>query len=56
MTSEQKVNIMAEETGSRSLAVDETATLTLIDSMKNDRTAALVIITYAKLNLSNINM
>jgi hypothetical protein len=38
MTSEQKVNIMAKETGSRFLAVDETATSTLIDSMKNENT------------------
>jgi hypothetical protein len=30
--------IMAKETGSRFLAVDETATSTLIDSMKNENT------------------
>jgi hypothetical protein len=36
MASEQKVNIMAEETGSRFLAVDETETSAFIDSMKNE--------------------
>jgi hypothetical protein len=38
MTSEQKVNSMAEETGSRFLAVDETETSAFIDSMKNENT------------------
>ena len=38
MTSEQKVNSMAEETGSRFLAVDETETSAFIDFMKNENT------------------
>ena len=38
MTSEQKVNSMAEETGSRFLTVDETETSAFIDSMKNENT------------------
>ena len=38
MASEQKVNIMVEETGSRFLAVNETETSAFIDSMKNENT------------------
>ena len=38
MTSEQKVNSMPEETGSRFLAVDETETSAFIDSMNNENT------------------
>jgi hypothetical protein len=38
MASEQKVSIMAEETGSRFLTVNETETSAFIDSMKNENT------------------